>query len=227
MRVTEKPAKPTQPHGCGGTKFWLPQAEFYLGPLNWICSTCHPPYGTQAEEFDLAAEIVPVSSTGQAFNPSFINGETGKPAVALSIKQPWAWLICAGYKDIENRDWGIGKDKNPMFTIPLPSRVYVHTGKSQDELTKETIAFVLRRLDNKQAANFMLHCQIQAGVPPLFAFDSVIGEVTITACVKESASPWFVGEFGFKLENPTLYKVPITYPGKLGFFEVSLGGVRS
>lgn len=24
---------------------------------------------------------------------------------ALSIRQPWAWLVVQGYKDIENRDW--------------------------------------------------------------------------------------------------------------------------
>ena len=24
---------------------------------------------------------------------------------ALSIKQPWSWLIVHGHKDIENRDW--------------------------------------------------------------------------------------------------------------------------
>lgn len=24
---------------------------------------------------------------------------------ALSIRQPWAWLIANGYKDIENRSW--------------------------------------------------------------------------------------------------------------------------
>ena len=24
---------------------------------------------------------------------------------ALSIRQPWAWLIVHGFKDIENRDW--------------------------------------------------------------------------------------------------------------------------
>lgn len=24
---------------------------------------------------------------------------------ALSIRQPWAWLIVNGFKDIENRDW--------------------------------------------------------------------------------------------------------------------------
>ncbi len=24
---------------------------------------------------------------------------------ALSLKQPWAWLVVKGYKDIENRSW--------------------------------------------------------------------------------------------------------------------------
>lgn len=24
---------------------------------------------------------------------------------AISIRQPWAWLIANGFKDIENRDW--------------------------------------------------------------------------------------------------------------------------
>ena len=27
------------------------------------------------------------------------------PVKALSIQQPWAWLIVNGHKDIENRDW--------------------------------------------------------------------------------------------------------------------------
>ena len=51
---------------------------------------------------------------------------------------------------------------------------------------------------------------------------ALIGEVTITACVKESSSPWFVGPYGFVLANPVLYKEPIPYRGQLGFFEVKL-----
>lgn len=27
---------------------------------------------------------------------------------ALSVRQPWTWLICAGLKDVENRTWGDG-----------------------------------------------------------------------------------------------------------------------
>jgi hypothetical protein len=42
---------------------------------------------------------------------------------ALSIKQPWAWLIVHGYKDIENR----------TFDSPRCGRIYVHAGKTTDD----------------------------------------------------------------------------------------------
>lgn len=39
--------------------------------------------------------------------------------LALSIRQPWAWLIINGGKDIENRDW----------PTKFRSRILVHAGK--------------------------------------------------------------------------------------------------
>ena len=38
---------------------------------------------------------------------------------ALSVRQPWAWLIVNGYKDIENRTW----------STDFRGRVYVHAGR--------------------------------------------------------------------------------------------------
>lgn len=37
---------------------------------------------------------------------------------ALSVRQPWAWLIVNGYKDIENRDW----------STQQRGRIWIHTG---------------------------------------------------------------------------------------------------
>ena len=44
---------------------------------------------------------------------------------ALSIRQPWAWLILHGGKDIENRDWA----------TRFRGRVLIHASKgvTQDE----------------------------------------------------------------------------------------------
>jgi len=138
---------------------------------------------------------------------------------ALSIKQPWAFLLF-GQKDIENRNWAIGRNKNygpyqnqrTNFYIPLPSRIYIHASKSKDDMTKETIAWILRRLDEKEQSHFMLAYE------RLF-FGAIIGELDITACVDKSQSPWFTGKYGFMRENPVLYKTPVFCPGQLGFFE--------
>ena len=100
--------------------------------------------------------------------------------LALSIKQPWAWLICNGYKDIENRNWRIGrksqhgpyKSQTANFQLDLPCRIYVHAGKEPagDCLitSGETYANLIKMpLEN-------------------FTFGAIIGEVDIVDCVTES-----------------------------------------
>lgn len=131
---------------------------------------------------------------------------------ALSVKQPWAWLICAGYKDIENRTWWLHM---PPLNYPAsPRRIYVHTGKSSDV---ETIGnncsnerWILERLTEEQK---------QAYYTAAITLGAIIGEVDITACVEKSESRWFEGPYGFVLANPLLYDKPIPCRGQLGFFE--------
>lgn len=136
---------------------------------------------------------------------------------ALSIKQPWAWLICKGYKDIENRDWFIGRKVASgavNFTIPLPMRIYVHAGK-QPDFTWDGEDLIKKNLSREQFNDYRTWSNY-------FVFGAIIGEVDITGCVTESESPWFVGKYGFILTNPKLYDKPIPYKGRLGFFEVNL-----
>jgi hypothetical protein len=142
---------------------------------------------------------------------------------ALSIKQPWAWLICAGYKDIENRNWKIGRNPNhgpyqsqrADFGLELPQRIYVHAGKMPD-VTPGVQDFLYRVFDAD------VPHQVHDLAPLLLG--AIIGEVTITGCVTESPSPWFVGKYGFTLTNPTLYDTPIPCRGALGFFTPDIRG---
>ncbi len=147
---------------------------------------------------------------------------------ALSIKQPWAWLICAGYKDIENRTWPIGR--NPRhgpyssrdidnFTIELPRRVYVHAGKTGDAALVYFAEESRFGVDVKPGTTFLMPAGLK---PESLALGAIIGEVDITGCVTESKSRWFTGPYGFTLANPALYDKPIPYRGQLGFFEVVL-----
>ena len=139
-----------------------------------------------------------------------------KPVYALSIKQPWSWLICKGYKDIENRDWKIGRKPgyhDTNFQIELPSRVYIHASMSKSDMNEEVILWIKQRLNRMQRvimANTLLNPGLYHG--------GIIGEVTITDCVTESKSPWFVGKYGFVLSDPVLYDKPIPCRGYLGFF---------
>lgn len=138
---------------------------------------------------------------------------------ALSIKQPWAWLICAGYKDVENRNWYLHMP--PLFNYPgydknVPMRIYVHAGKKFDfgVLDGTLHDFAIDKLVREQPIE-------------TWTTGAIIGEVDIVGCKFRFGeendnlySPWHEpGMYGFILKNPTLYDMPIPCKGKLGFFE--------
>lgn len=143
---------------------------------------------------------------------------------ALSIKQPWAWLICRGFKDVENRPWPIGRNSQhglyssyhqANFQLILPGRVHVHAS-SKSDFSWEVDDFMMRHLSEDDYFEYT-NWSYQ------FPYGALIGEVDIIGCVKNSKSPWAVpGQYHFLLTNPLLYNKPIPHRGQLGFFEVKL-----
>lgn len=126
---------------------------------------------------------------------------------ALSIRQPWAYLIVAGYKDVENRTW------NTNFR----GRIYVHAGKSPDNLdgVKSAVGILEKKLSR---LGYMLAVH---GIKCDVEFGGIIGEVTIIDCVQDSDSPWAVpGQYQFVLKDALRYEQPIPMTGRLGFWEV-------
>lgn len=116
---------------------------------------------------------------------------------ALSIRQPWAWLIVNGLKDIENRSWPTN----------FRGRIYVHAGKG---MTREEYEAAF---DTAVAANIGIE------LPPFDKLErgGIVGAVDIVDCVQESTSLWFFGPFGFALKNAkTMPFMPCK--GSLGFF---------
>ena len=118
---------------------------------------------------------------------------------ALSIRQPWAWLIVHGHKDIENRDWST-THRGPVL---------IHASKTAAKgAYREQQALVLE--------------QFGIQVPDLDVIErgGVVGIATITDCVSQHSSPWFIpGGFGFVLgaRRP----LPFTpYKGGLGWFHI-------
>jgi hypothetical protein len=164
---------------------------------------------------------------------------------ALSIKPPWGYFIIYGIpygvavdngdgsqsvkdsgkvilKDIENRNWRIGRSPQhgpyssyhrANFRLTMPARIQIHVSKQEDPI--EYVLEFAHRLG-------IPYGSIISAYSKLLPRGAIIGEVDIVDCVTESQSPWFVGPYGFVLRNPAAYKEPIPCRGMLGFFEPTL-----
>lgn len=116
---------------------------------------------------------------------------------SLSIRQPWAWAIIYGGKEVENRTW----------PTKFRGRFLVHASKSFDQKGYEWIA------NNENRLGLQLP-QIEE-----FRLGGIIGSIEIFDCVANHGSLWFFGPYGFVLRNPE----PMRFKeckGKLGFFDL-------
>ena len=121
---------------------------------------------------------------------------------ALSIKQPWAWLIIHGGKDIENRTW------HTRFR----GRFLVHASKG---MTKADYMAALEVVSG--AASF----EVLRGLPMMEDLQrgGIVGSVELVDSVDHSDSPWYTGDKGFVLRDPK--PLPFApFRGQLQFFQV-------
>lgn len=120
-------------------------------------------------------------------------------AKALSILQPWAWLIVNRHKEIENRRW----------PTRYRGRLLVHAGKKWGREQREDMEWVRENFPH-------------IVLPQTFELGGIVGETRIVACVTRSISRWFFGPYGFELaDSRPLPFVPLR--GQLGMFEVAHG----
>jgi len=123
----------------------------------------------------------------------------------LSIKQPWAWLIANGLKDIENRDWSTNY-RGPLL---------IHAGKAFDK-----DCFIGSTIDLDLFNRFGI--EVFDALPRYktdYALGCIIGQADLVDVVEKSDSRWFCGDYGFALENAQTID-PIPYAGKLKLFDV-------
>jgi len=116
------------------------------------------------------------------------------PTHALSVQQPWAWLIVHGWKDVENRVWATG----------FRGRFLVHAGINVDH----------------DAYAWLAHRFPDIPIPRVLPSRGIVGAATLTDCVRTTSSPWHaIGQHGFLLEDAVAYPtVPVR--GHLRFFSV-------
>jgi hypothetical protein len=111
--------------------------------------------------------------------------------LALSIRQPWAWLIVHGYKDVENRTWRTN----------VRGRIGIHAGVKVEAADCEWVRAAFPHIP----------------LPRRFDVGGIVGRATLVDCVSEHESDWFFGPFGFVVANAE----PLPFMscrGRLGFF---------
>jgi hypothetical protein len=147
----------------------------------------------------------------------------------LTIKNPWALLIAAGIKDIENRTW----------RTKFRGRIYIHAGQSL-ACNKFGDLGGLMTADQIQAIGLDAPEVRKLIFKSAFNQSMIIGEVDIVDCVLNHPSVWAEqmtydkcpetgihilrkGQpyvWNWVLANPVLYDKPIeNVKGKLSFWE--------
>ncbi|AXG66781.1 putative ASCH domain-containing protein [Dickeya phage vB_DsoM_JA29] len=118
---------------------------------------------------------------------------------ALSVKQPYAWLLANGFKDIENRSWH----------TKMRGDVLIHASKG---MTRKEYAEAKELCD-----------QLSVKIPAFEDLDRgcIVGSMEIFDSVNESDSPWYFGQVGFCVRKARPCK-PIPMKGKLNFFETGI-----
>ena len=116
----------------------------------------------------------------------------GVTVKALSVRQPWAWAIIQGGKDIENRR--------------RPTHI------------RETIAI---HASLSPARDWGMPARVRNPPPEEeWVRGAILGFVDLVDCVERHHSKWFEGPCGYVLTNPRPLRTPIPCKGALGFWRV-------
>lgn len=135
--------------------------------------------------------------------------EGGGEVKALSVRQPWASLIIAGLKPVENRTRPtkyrgsllVHASLGPLRGGPWAERC----GNKCQGQCDDHVCHALDWLDEQG-------CGYPVG--------AVIGQVDLVDCVQGHPSPWAApGAWHWVLANPKKFDAPVPYPGRLGLFD--------
>jgi hypothetical protein len=109
---------------------------------------------------------------------------------ALTVRQPWAWAIVSGEKDVENRSWA----------TPHRGRIWIHAAVNPANGT-----------DGKHDTKVMLKALGDRAV-----YGAIIGSVDLVDVITDSPSDWAMpGNYHWVLRDPIALPAPVACKGAL------------
>lgn len=138
----------------------------------------------------------------------------------LSVRQPWAWLLCEGLKDVENRNWRTN----------YRGELFIHAGKSfdWDALRWLSQAVPTRFAGLKAVEHFSIRFGKSERESVITAhkdeFGAIVGMVDLIDCGR-SQSVWAQPEvkYHWTVRNGQ-HIIAIPMRGQLGLFQVQVKG---
>src|SRR5690349_9840839 len=110
---------------------------------------------------------------------------------ALTVRQPFAWAIAGGFKDIENRSWAPRLQQDEYIAI--------HAAAARPDAGD--VAWVEKLIRRR------------ASIPEEFERGAVIAVARVAKVVSSSRSPWFSGPLGWVFEDVSPVREPIQCKG--------------
>jgi hypothetical protein len=215
-----------------GRAYWYPTPNHGACPVGvlgcegdtWLIVWIAPPFGTpcrmlshhlsgshiQAPKAAQAKLDVWAKARGLTPVRAAERSEASHPTVkVLTVKMPWAWLIVAGWKPVENRDW----------STTYRGQLQIHASQSCTFADFMAACLFMQgdpRIPWPAIRKAMLNANIRPGsrCPGL---GQIIGQVDLVDVVTVSRSPWFTGTHGLVIANPRPLS-PVYATGRLGLW---------
>ncbi len=130
----------------------------------------------------------------------------------LSVRQPWVWAILHAGKDVENRTWSPGKSLKPG------DRLAIHASQRFDMDGFDWIC--------KHSKSLGLRLDDIPTDKSAYPVGAVVGSVEFcgTTDATDCNGRWFFGPVGWLVSKPEPLAEPVPMKGRLGLFDVDLGG---
>jgi hypothetical protein len=118
---------------------------------------------------------------------------------AFTVRQPWAWALVMGYKDVENRSRRTNH-RGPIL---------VHAAKQMDP----------------EGFQLLWELGLYGKLPADLPTGGLVGQVEIVDCITNSDSPWAQSNsWHWVIRKPQSFNSPLTCNGSLGLFEPDVSG---
>jgi hypothetical protein len=118
---------------------------------------------------------------------------------AITVRQPWAWAIVMGYKDVENRRRPTDK-RGPLL---------IHAAQLMDP----------------KGFQFLWELGLHTKLPRDLPQGALVGEVRLVDCRYGYKSDWSVpGNWQWIFASPKEFKSPLWCQGAQGFFVPDVSG---